>query len=173
MTRGDRRIAADDLNRRLGVLSTILASREAPYEDRFAAYAVLSQVRLRIHRSLAAARDDLIDYLRREDLRRLGPVWLKPGSDQVVYSCNDPENWSDLTVQDRLAELAGRRETAAYIRHVPDHFEVDPMALGADVLLGTADALILFDELNGRGWRTSRPTRTLAVDEAKAKAVPA
>ncbi len=144
----------------------ILADPEASLEDRTAAFAILQQVKLRLHRALKASSDDIIIGMERAGLRDLGPVSIKSSAVDPRYVVNEPDNWGDDSVQDALAELRADSRTRPYVRVVPAHLEIDPLALAADVQLGVQAALTLYSELNKRRWRVEVARRlSLAVRE--------
>lgn len=133
-------------------------------EDRAAAYAVLYALQLAVNRRLREPKMALVEHLIRSGQEALGPLALATVAVDVAWPCNDPGNWSDITVQDAMAELAGRPDTADYIRHIPAHLEIDTAALGADVAAGIPGARALHRELKQRGWRTEQSRRhTLRV----------
>lgn len=123
-------------------------------DDRAALYAALYQLRRRITRAIDPARHELAEHMVRNDIRRLGPISLSSTSIDAAYPCNDPENWADATVQDALAVLESRADTAPYVRRVPEHLEIDTAALGADCARGMAPALGLLAQLKEHRWRT-------------------
>lgn len=143
----------------------VLENPETRVEDRAAIYAVLHQVQLRINRSLRKVKDDLIVYLETNRLREMGPLSVKATAIDVKWPVNDPENWTDSTTQEMLEVFA--KVAPDYIRHVPEHREVDTAALGAGVAAGDPVAKRLHAELKEHGWRTEEGRRlSLAVKEA-------
>lgn len=149
-------------------LADELSNPEARMEDRAAAYAVLQQVRLRIDRVLKANRDDLIVGMERDGLKELGPLSIKSAAVDPKYVVNEPENWEDSTIQDALAEIRRDATTRSYVRVIPAHMEIDPLALAADVQLGVQAALDLYRAMNEKRWRTESARRlSLAVREAR------
>jgi len=147
---------------------TILADPEYRLEDRAAAFAVLQQVKLRLDRALKASRDDLIVGMERAGLRDLGPLSIKSSAVDPSYPCNASENHEDIGVQEAMAELRRDAATRPYVVAVPQHLEINVLALAADVQLGVQVALNLYRELRKRGWRIERHRRkSLAVREVK------
>ena len=143
----------------------VLENPETRPEDRAAIYAVLHQIQLRVNRSLRKVKDDLIVYLETNHLREMGPLSIKATAIDVKWPVNDPENWTDITTQEMLDMFA--KVAPDYIRHVPEHREVDTAALGAGVAAGDPVAKRLHAELKEHGWRTEEGRRlSLAVKEA-------
>lgn len=137
-----------------------------PIEDRAALYEPLYRLQLKVNRALRAAKDDLIVHMEREGLRAMGALSVKSTAIDVRWPCNDPENFGDYGLQDAMAALA--KTAPDYVRHVPDHFEIDTAALGAGVAAGDPVARELHAECKRRGWRTEEGRRlSLAVREAK------
>ena len=133
-------------------------------EDRAAAYGLLHQVQLRVNRALRPVRDELIAHLR--GLGRdasIGPLRLKSTAVGVAWPCNDPGNWQDVGLQDAMEGLRQDPDTRPYIRHVPEHYEIDTVALGGDVAAGIAQAHRLHREMKLKGWRTEE-TRRWSLD---------
>lgn len=125
-----------------------------PVNDRAALYAALYALRRRITRALDPVRAELAEHMARADIYRLGPLALSSSPIDPAYPCNEPDNWTDAGVQDELIELAGRRDTAPYVRHIPEHREIDTAALGAGCARLEPAALELLEELKRRRWRT-------------------
>ncbi len=150
----------------LDVTLGVLSDPEASLDDKAAAYSVIQQVKLRLVRALAASRDDIIVGMERAGLRDLGPVSITSTAVDPRYVVNDAENHEDSSIQDALAELRADSRTRPYVRVVPAHLEIDPLALAADVQLGVQAALTLYRELNKRRWRVEVARRlSLAVRE--------
>ena len=142
---------------------------DLPPVDRGAIYGVLHQIQLRINRGLRGAKDDLIVYMESNGLREMGPLSVKATAIDVKWPVNDPENWTDITTQEMLEVFA--KIAPDYIRHIPEHREVDTAALGAGVAAGDPVAKRLHAELKEHGWRTEEGRRlSLAVREPKRKA---
>ena len=136
-------------------------------EDKAGAYALLHQVQLRINRALRKVKDDIIVYMRENDLRALGPLSVKATAIDVAWPCNEPANWEDATVQDTFRDVL-LPIAPEYIRKIPAHYELDTAALGAAVHLGDPLALQVHREVKARGWRTEAGKRlSLEVKEAK------
>ena len=136
-------------------------------EDRAGAYAVIHQVQLRLNRALRKVRDDLIVYMKANDLKALGPLTIKSTAVDVEWPCNAEANWEDATVQDTFRDLL-LPIAPEYIRKVPAHYEVDTRKLGEAVHLGDPLALQLHRELKKRNWRTEAGRRlSIEVKEAK------
>lgn len=136
-------------------------------EDRAGAYAVLHQVQLRVNRALRKVKDDLIVYMRTNELRALGPLSVKSTPIDVQWPVNLEANWQDATVQDTIRDLI-LPIAPEFVRKVPAHFEIDTAALGAAVHLGDPVALRLHREMKDRGWRTEVGRRlSIEVKEAK------
>lgn len=162
-----------DLMIREGSLATLddalhtLADPAAPIEDRAAVYALAHQVQLRLNRALRKVRDDLIVYMKANDLKALGPLTIKSTPIDVQWPCNDEANWEDATVQDTFRDLL-MPIAPEFIRKVPAHYEVRTKELGAAVHLGDPLALQLHRELKKRNWRTEAGRRlSIEVKEAK------
>lgn len=136
-----------------------VASHEHPIEDRAALYAALYALRRRISAALAPVRIELAHHFANTSTRRLGPISAASESFGVAWPCNDPGNWADAGVQDALADLARRSDTAPYVRQVPAHFEIDTAALGAGYAAGDPAAMRLHRSLSDRGWRTAEGTK--------------
>ncbi len=159
-------IRSTEVADRIGDVLDILSDDTASLDEWVAAYSVAQQVKLRLDRSLKARRDDIIVGMERVGLRDLGPVSIKSTAVDPRYVVNDPDNWGDDSVQDALAELRADSRTRPYVRVVPAHLEIDPLALAADVQLGVQAALTLYRELNKRRWRVEVARRlSLAVRE--------
>ena len=153
---------------KLAELADELSNPEARLEDRAAAYAVLQQVKLRLDRVLKANRDDLIVGMERDGLKELGPLSVKGTAVDPKYVVNDEGNWADSTIQDALKWMRDTEALREYIRHVPEHLEIDVPALVEAMRLGSRTALDLYGEMNRRGWRVEQARRlSLAVREAK------
>lgn len=136
-------------------------------EDRAGAYAVIHQVQLRLNRALRKVRDDLIVYMKANDLKSLGPLSVKSTAVEVEWPCNNEANWEDVTVQDTFRDLL-LPLAPEFIRKVPAHYEIKTKELGAAVHLGDPLALQLHRELKKRGWRTEAGRRlSIEVKEAK------
>ena len=135
-------------------------------EDRAATYAVLHQVQLWINRRLRPVRRELVIYLEATGQDRLGPIRLKASPVGVAYPVNSPGNYADLTIQEALHELHERRETRPYVRLIPEHYELDYLALTEDLHLGKPAARQLWREVQRNGWRTEEARNvSLAVDD--------
>jgi hypothetical protein len=144
-----------------------LADSRLTVDDRAAAYGVLHQVQLRVNRALRKVRDELIAYIVANDLKALGPLSIKATAIDVAWPCNDASNWRDATVQDTLRDLFAKT-LPEFVKHIPDHYEIDTRALGEAVHLGDPAALQLHQELKDRHWRTEVGRRlSLAVREVK------
>ena len=136
-------------------------------EDRAGAYAVLHQVQLRINRALRKVKDDLIVYMRQNDLKSLGPLSVKSTPFDVEWPCNSEANWADATTQDTKRDVF-LPIAPEYIRVVPEHYEIRTAALGAAVHLGDPLALQLHHDIKALGWRTEGGKRlSIEVKEAK------
>lgn len=150
---------------------TAVGDTSLPLEDRAALYALLQQIRLRIDRALKASRDDLIVGMERDGLKELGPLSIKSAAVDPKYVVNEPDNWEDATIQDALAALRRDSTTRPYVRAVPAHLEIDPLALAADVQLGVQAAIDLYRAMNKKRWRVEQARRlSLAVREPKGRA---
>lgn len=103
--------------------------RSLDYNDRGAIYGVLHALQLRINRALRPAKQDLIAYMQSHDVTRLGPLSVSSTAVDPHYVCNDPGNWGDASVQDTLAAWRSETRFAPYIRAIPEHLEVDTLAL--------------------------------------------
>lgn len=149
---------------RLDVALGILSDPTASPDEKGAAYSVLHQIQLRINRSLRAVKDELIVHMESHGLRDMGPLSIKATAIDVRWPVNDPDNWTDITTQEMLAVFA--KAAPEYIRHVPEHREVDTAALGAGVAAGDPVAKRLHADLKEHGWRTEVGRRlSLAVRE--------
>jgi len=145
-----------------------LSDTSLTIEDRAAVYATWHQIQLRINRALKAVKDELIIHMEREGLKELGPLSVASTAIDVHYVSNRQGNWQDSTIQDALRGLYEAAATNDYVRSIPAHFEVDAMALGADVHAGMPTARQLYDQLREHGWRTEAGRRlSLRVREAK------
>ena len=139
-------------------------SPTAPIEDKAAAYAALYTLQLRLNRVLRNAprpgepslREVLTGYLEAQgEHARLGPLYLKAEDKDVAWPCNEAGNWTDAGVQEAMRDLKADSLTSPYIRHVPEHLEVDTVSLGSDVHAGIAAARALWLECRKRKWRTA------------------
>lgn len=144
-----------------------LADARLTVEDRAGAYAVLHQVQLRINRALRKVRDDLIVYMKSNDLKALGPLSVKSTPIDVAWPVNEEGNWTDATVQDTIRDVL-LPLAPEFIRKVPAHYEIDTRALGEAVHLGDPLALQVHAEIKKRGWRTEQGRRlSIEVREVK------
>lgn len=136
-------------------------------EDRAGAYAVLHQVQLRINRALRKVKDDLIVYMKSNDLKALGPLSVKSTPFDVEWPCNAEANWTDATTQDTFRDVL-LPIAPEYIKTIPQHYELDTAALGSAVHMGDPLALQVHREIKARGWRTEGGRRlSIEVKEAK------
>lgn len=144
----------------------ILTDRSLTIEDRAAAYAVIHQVQLRLNRALRKVKDELTVYLVQNDLKQLGPLSLKGVAFDVEWPCNAEGNWTDAGVQDQMRTISVL--APEYVRHVPDHYEINTAALGEGMAKGDPVARQMHKDLREMGWRTEGGRRmTLQVKEAK------
>lgn len=153
----------------------LVQADDLPPENRAALYAFLFELQRRISRSLgirqkgATAQHELTEYMTRENLMELGPLYLAWEAFDVKYPCNTAENWTDEGVQAALREVRHDPTTCEYVREIPAHLEVDVMALGEAVHAGSAPARALYDELRAKRWRTEGGRRaSLKVREITA-----
>jgi LmbE family N-acetylglucosaminyl deacetylase len=136
-------------------------------DDRAAAYGVIHQVQLRLNRALRKVKDELIEHMERNHLKALGPLSIKSTAIDVAWPCNDEGNWMDATIQGALMDVYARL-TPEFVKHIPDHYEIDTRALGEAVHLGDPAAQQLHQELKDRHWRTEVGRRlSLNVREVK------
>ena len=164
----DLTIRISEVADRIGDLLDVLADPEASRDDKAAAWAVGHQVQLRINRMLKASRDDLIVSMERDGLKELGPLSIKSSAVDPKYVVNEAENWGDSTLQDALADMKQDAALGKYVRHIPDHLEIDVLALTEDIRLGVDAAIALYRELNRRRWRVEQARRlSLAVREVR------
>ena len=149
----------------LAAVVDLLEAPETAMEDRAAAYAALAGLKLYLHRKLSGspAQTMLIIWMERERIHQMGALRLKATAAGVKWPCNDPGNWADETVQSFMAELAGHPLFSSFIRHVPDHYEIDTKQLGAAVRDENAAALELHGLMKLRGWRTEE-SRNLSLE---------
>lgn len=144
-----------------------LSDSRLTIDDRAGAYAVLHQVQLRINRALRKVKDELIVYMRSNDLKALGPLSVKSTAFDVEWPCNAEANWTDATTQDTFRDVL-IPIAPEYVKAVPAHYELNTAALGAAVHLGDPLALQVHREIKARGWRTEAGRRlSLEVKEAK------
>jgi hypothetical protein len=136
-------------------------------EDRGAAYAVLYAVQLRLNRALRKVKDELIVYMKSNDLKALGPLTVKSTPFDVEWPVNQEANWGDFMVQDTIRDVL-LPIAPEFIRKVPAHYEIRTAELGKAIHLGDPLAIALHRELKARGWRTEAGRRlSLEVKEAK------
>lgn len=136
-------------------------------EDHGAAYAVLYAAQLRINRALRKVKDDLIVYMKGNDLKALGPLSIKSTPIDVAWPCNAEANWLDATVQDTFRDLI-LPIAPQFVRQIPQHLELDTAALGAAVHMGDPLALEVWKQAKANGWRKEAGKRlSLEVKEAK------
>jgi len=151
---------------------TALADPDTPVEDRAAVYGLLYEIQRRIHRALgtylrhqSTPKTELTEHLIRNG-EELGPLYVVWESFDVAWPVNDPANWDDAGVQEQLEMF--RLVSPDYIRHVPDHLEIDTAALGAGLVDNDPVARQLHTECKDRGWRTEGGRRAaLKVREVK------
>lgn len=136
-------------------------------DNRAAFYALLHQVQLRINRVLRQAKKDgLTEEIVRDHPEGIGPISVAWEAFDVEWPCNAEGNWDDANVQEAMAVMS--LIAPEYIRHIPDHFEINTAALGEAVHLGDPVARQLHTEAKDRGWRTEGGRRAaLKVREAK------
>jgi hypothetical protein len=160
------------------VLDDALAAVQDPAttpDNRAALYAYLYEVTRRINRALGtyqrkgpSAKSELTEHLVRNG-EELGPLYIAWEAFDVEWPVNDEGNWDDAGVQEQLSVFS--LISPEYIRHIPDHFEINTAALGEAVHLGDPVARQLHTECKDRGWRTEGGRRAaLKVREAKRKA---
>jgi hypothetical protein len=126
--------------------------------DRAAMYGWLYAVKRQIDRALgtytrgkATAKSELTEHIVREDLEELGPLYVTWEPFDVAYPVNDEGNWGDAGVQEQLETFA--KIASEYIRHVPEHYEVNTSALGEGLSLNDPVAKELHRACKDRGWR--------------------
>jgi hypothetical protein len=137
-------------------------------EDRSSFYALLHQVQLRINRVLRQAKKDgLVEEIVRDYPDGIGPITVAWEAFDVEWPCNDEGNWADDNVQQYMSIIS--LMSPEYVKHIPDHFEINTAALGEGVHNGDPVAKHLHTECKDRGWRTEGGRRAaLKVREAKA-----
>jgi hypothetical protein len=145
----------------------LVSDPSQPLADRVAFYAVLQQLKLRIERRLREVKHGIAEEMLRDGEEAIGPVSVAWSAVDVTYSCNEPDNWTDAMVQDTLRDVVWP-VAPEYVRHIPDHLEIDAGALGRGVAVGDPVAIQLHRELDRRGWRhVGRRVRGLKVKEPK------
>lgn len=146
-----------------------------PLEDRAGIYAVLRSIRLRIDRALRPVGPEIQRAMVEANAEAWGPIRLSWTSVDPKYDCNDPDNWQDDSVQETLAiwNADTRYRTPQgepWVRHIPDHFEVDTRALGAAMAAGDPHARELYGLIRQYGYRTDEgKAATLTVVEPKGR----
>jgi hypothetical protein len=145
-----------------------LTDSEQSLDNRVAFYGLLHQVQLRINRVLRQAKKNgLVEEIVRDHPDGIGPVTVAWEAFDVEWPCNDPDNWTDAGVQEQMAVIS--LLLPEYVRHIPDHYEINTAALGEAVHLGDPAARQLHTECKDRGWRTEGGRRAaLKVREVKA-----
>jgi hypothetical protein len=149
-----------------------VANPDVPFEDRAALYALLYEIKRRIDRSLGtyvrkgpSAKSELTEHLVREG-GELGPLFITWDAFDVEWPVNDEGNWGDAGTQEQLAVYS--LIAPEYVKHVPDHFEIDTAALGEAVHMGDPVARRLHAECKDRKWRTEGGRRAaLKVREVR------
>jgi hypothetical protein len=144
-----------------------------PFESRVAYYALLYEFARRINKALGtyvrkgpSAKSEITEHLVRNG-GEMGPLYISWDSFEVEWPVNDEGNWSDSGVQEELSVYS--LVAPEYVRHVPDHFEINTAALGEAVHMGDPVARQLHTEAKARGWRTEGGRRAaLKVREVKA-----
>lgn len=145
-------------------------------EDRAGIYAVLRNIRLRIDRALRPVGQEIQHAMAEANAESWGPIRLTWKSVDPRYVCNDPDNWDDDGVQEALAvwnaDTRFRTPTGEpYVKHIPDHFEVDTKTLGAAMAAGDPAARQLYGLIRENGYRTEEGrAATLTVAEPRRKA---
>ena len=137
-------------------------------EQQADAYAHLRQLRREIDRILKSrpVRDlehRLAIVMDEAGTREYGMVRMTLKSIDPKWPVNTPENWVDYGVQDDLKALSDEYE--AFIRHVPEHYEVVPKALADAMRAGDPAALRLWGICKDRKYRTAEgkePVLTVA-----------
>lgn len=153
-------------------LDAVQAPDTSP-DNRAALYSYLYELKRRIDRALGtyqrkgpSAKSELTEHLVRNG-EELGPLYIAWEAFDVEWPVNDEGNWADAGVQEQLAVFS--LISPEYIRHVPDHFEINTAALGEAVHLADPVARRLHAECKERGWRTEGGRRAaLKVREVKA-----
>lgn len=146
-----------------------------PMEDRAGYYAVLRTIRLHIDRALRPVGPEIQRAMAEANAESWGPIRLTWKSVDPKYRCNDPDNWGDDSVQETLAiwNADTRFRTPGgepWVRHIPDHFEVDTRALGAAMAAGDPHARTLYGLIREYGYRTEEGrAATLTVAEPKGR----
>lgn len=164
LVRNEQQLATEPT---LATALAILDDPAASIPDKAGAYGVGHQVQLRINRKLKKVRDDIITYMVAQDVPALGPLSVKSTPIDVDWPCNAEGNWQDDTIQGALREVYSK-VSPEFVRHVPEHYEINTAALGAAVHLGDPVALQLHREMKDKGWRTEAGRRlSLAVKEVK------
>jgi hypothetical protein len=137
-------------------------------DDRVAIYALLHQIQLRINRALRQAKKEgLVEEIVRDHPEGIGPVTVAWEAFDVAWPCNDEGNWTDSGIQEAMAVTS--LIAPEYVKHIPDHFEINTAALGAGVHEGDPVAKQLHRECKDQGWRTEGGRRAaLKVREVKA-----
>ncbi len=139
-----------------------------PRNDRAAYVAVLGRIRLELDRVLKPARLRLAEEMRTDGVKRLGILTLKEKPADVVWICNDPDNWTDAGIQDALDDLLDDPDRRQYVNRIPDHLELDYLAVVADMRAGSDAAASLYRAADAAGWRRKGPAKaTLESDEVK------
>jgi hypothetical protein len=145
-----------------------LTDPDLSLEDRSGFYALLHQVQLRINRVLRQAKKDgLVEEIVRDYPDGIGPISVAWEAFDVEWPCNDEGNWDDAGVQEYMSIIS--LMSPEYVKHIPDHFEINTVALGEGVHNGDPVAKHLHTELKDRGWRVEGGRRAaLKVREARA-----
>lgn len=145
-----------------------LTDSDESLDNRVAFYGLLHQVQLRINRVLRQAKKDgLVEEVVRDYPDGIGPVTVTWEAFDVEWPCNDEGNWQDSGVQEHMSIIA--LMSPEYIRHIPDHFEINTAALGEGVHNGDPVAKHLHTECKEKGWRIEGGRRAaLKVREVKA-----
>ena len=146
----------------------VLEDRTRTLPDRAAALAIVWKLSLIIQRRLRLPKHELTRYMAEQGIRQLGPLVLGSRAVGVEWPCNDPGNWTDDVVQETLDDLHANPLFSDYVRHVPEHYEIDTAALGKAVAEGSENARELHRSMKAQGWRTEESREpALTLKEGK------
>lgn len=142
----------------LGAAHVALMDSSLTIAEQAEAYARLRQLRREIDRILKSrpVRDlehRLAIVMDEAGTREYGMVRMTLKSIDPKWPVNMPDNWGDYGVQDDLKALSDEYE--AFIRHVPEHYEVIPKALADAMRAGDPAALRLWGICKDRKYRTA------------------
>lgn len=109
----------------------MVADEATPFPDRAALYTGLYRLQLAVNRVLRKVQPRIAWYMTQEKIERAGALRVVREASKVEWTANLAPAWSDPDIQAALRDLAKHPLDSVFVRHVPDHYEVDTQALAA------------------------------------------